>query len=74
MEFVVGKISLTFEFYSLSWRCFRSCGVGTIVYAGPALESAGPNARPRGGAPLDSGVITSSCSVNRAMTFLMKIL
>ena len=32
------------------------------------LALAGPNARPRGGAPLSSGVITSSCSVNSAMT------
>jgi len=40
---------------------------------GPAPEDAGPNARPRGGAPLSSGVITSSCLVNRLMTFLMKI-
>jgi len=31
---------------------------------------AGPS---RCGAPLSSGVITSSCTVNRAMTFLMKI-
>jgi len=34
---------------------------------GPALASAGPNARPRRGAPRSSGVITPSCSVNRAM-------
>ena len=41
--------------------------------AGPALAGAGPNARNRRGAPLSSGVLTSSCSVNRAMTFLLKI-
>jgi len=27
MEFVVGTISLSCEVYSLSWSCFRSCGV-----------------------------------------------
>jgi len=43
------------------------------VHAGPAPESAGPNARPRRGAPLSSGVIRSSCSINRTMTFLMEI-
>ena len=32
MEIVVGSISLSCELYSLSWSCFRSCGVGTIVY------------------------------------------
>jgi len=32
MEFVVGIISLSYEFYSLSWSCFRSRGSGTIVY------------------------------------------
>jgi len=32
MEFVVGTISLSCELYSLSWSCFRSYGVGTIVY------------------------------------------
>jgi len=40
---------------------------------GPALAGAGPNARPRRMAPLISGVITSSCSGNRPMTFLMEI-
>jgi len=39
----------------------ESSGVG----AGPALASAGPNARPRRGAPLSSDFMTSSCSVNR---------
>jgi len=39
----------------------------------PALAGTGPNARPRRGAPLRSGVIKSSCSVNHVMTFLMKI-
>ena len=39
----------------------------------PALAGAGSNARPRRGAPLSTGVITSSCSVYRAMTFLMKL-
>jgi len=32
VEFVVGTISLSCELYSLSWSCFRSCGVSTIVY------------------------------------------
>jgi len=32
MEFVVGNISLSCELYLLSWSCFRSRGVGTIVY------------------------------------------
>jgi len=32
MEFVVGTISLSCELYSLSKSCFRSCGIGTIVY------------------------------------------
>jgi len=34
---------------------------------GPALAGAGPNARPRRGAPLSSGFITSSCSVSSAI-------
>ena len=33
--------------------------------AGPALANAGPNARPKRGAPLSSDFSTSSCSVNR---------
>ena len=40
-------------------------------WPGPALASARPNARPGRGAHLSSGVMTSSCSVNRAMTFSM---
>jgi len=32
MEFVDGTIALSCELYSLSWCCFRSCGVGIIVY------------------------------------------
>jgi len=32
MEFVVGNISLSCELCSLSWSCFHSYGVGTIVY------------------------------------------
>jgi len=34
MELVVGSgsISLSCELYPLSWRCFRSGGVGKIVY------------------------------------------
>jgi len=32
MEFVVGTISLPCELSLLSWSCFRSSGVGTIVY------------------------------------------
>jgi len=42
-------------------------------HAKPALAGAGPNARPRRGAPLSSGVMTSSCSVNCVITFMMKI-
>jgi len=30
MEFVVGTIVLSCEMYSLSWSCFRSCGVGIL--------------------------------------------
>jgi len=48
-----------------------SKGIG-LLCLGPAPAGVGPNARPRRGAPLSSGVITSLCSVNRAMTFLMK--
>jgi len=48
--------------------------VAATSVSGQALESAGPKARPRRGDPLDSGVITPPCSVNRAMTILMKIL
>jgi len=33
MEFVFGTISLSCELYSVSWSCFRSCVVRTIVYA-----------------------------------------
>jgi len=43
------------------------------LHPGPALAGAGTNARPKRGAALTSGVITSSWSVNRAMIFLMKI-
>jgi len=32
---------------------------------GPVLEDAGPNTRPKRGAPLSSDFMTSSCSVNR---------
>jgi len=39
---------------------------------GPALAGAGPNARLSRGAPLSSGVMTSSCSVNRTTTFLIE--
>ena len=35
------------------------------VRPGSALADAGPNARPRRGAPLSSDFMTSSCSVNR---------
>jgi len=41
--------------------------------AGQALAGAGPKARPRRGAPLSSGVMTSSCSVNRTATVMMKM-
>jgi len=32
MEFVVGNVSRSCQLYSLSWSCFCSCGVDTIVY------------------------------------------
>jgi len=32
VEFVVGTISLSCKLYSLSWSCFRWCGVSTIAY------------------------------------------
>jgi len=35
------------------------------TYSGSALADAGPNARPRRGAPLSSDFMTSSCLVNR---------
>jgi len=41
-------------------------------YAGPALADAGPNARPRR-ASLSNGFMTSWCSVNCAVTFLLKV-
>jgi len=43
----------------------------SMFRAGPSR--CGANARPRRGCPLDSGVITWSCSFNRAITFLMNI-
>ena len=36
-----------------------------LCHTGPALAGAGPNARPRRGAPLNSAFMTSSCSVKR---------
>ena len=36
-----------------------------IVRIGPALADAGPNARPKPGAPLNSDFMTAPCSVNR---------
>jgi len=41
--------------------------------AGPALAGAGPNARPRRGAPLSSGVIRHRAQSTVLMTFLLKI-
>jgi len=38
---------------------------------GPALADAGPNAKPRRGAPLSSNFMTSSCSVN-SVTFVVE--
>ena len=38
MEFVVGMISLSCDLYSLSWSCFRSCGVGTVVYGNGVFD------------------------------------
>jgi len=35
------------------------------MYSGRALADAGPNARPRRGAPLSSDFMKLSCSVNR---------
>jgi len=35
--------------------------------SGLALADAGPNARPKHGAPQSSDCMTSSCSVNRVM-------
>ena len=37
----------------------------TVLFPGPALADAGPNARPGLGAPLSSYFMMSSCSVNR---------
>jgi len=36
-----------------------------VINTGPALADAGPNAKPKRGAPLSSDFMTSSCSVNR---------
>jgi len=36
-----------------------------VLLPGPALADAGPNPRPKRGAPLSSDFMTSSCSVNR---------
>jgi len=53
---------------------FSYCVKLRFEASGLALAGAGPNASPRRGSTLSSGVITSSHSVNRAMTtFLMKI-
>jgi len=43
-------------------------GAVTLYCTEVALAGAGPNARPRRGAPLGSGFMTSSCSVNRVTT------
>ena len=43
------------------------CRAIGVLQSGPALAGAGPNGRPRCGAPLSRGFMTSSCSVNRAM-------
>jgi len=40
---------------------------------GPALADAGPNAKPRRGAPLSSDFMTSSCSVNRVTIVVERI-
>jgi len=40
-------------------------GPALANYPGPALANAGPNARPKRGAPLSSDFMTSSCSFNR---------
>ena len=49
-----------------------SKGIG-LLCLGPAPAGVGPNARPRRGAPLYSGFMTSKCSVNRVTTFLIKM-
>ena len=41
--------------------------------SGPALADAGPNPRPRRGAPLSSDFVTSSCSVNRVTIVVERI-
>jgi len=47
---------------------YVNCKCNALFYhppTGPALAGAGHNARPRCGAPLSSGFMTSSCSVSR---------
>jgi len=48
-------------------KCHMSASqmLNAPTYSGSALADAGPNARPRRGAPLSSDFMTSSCLVNR---------
>jgi len=52
----------------------KKSAAGKVGLTLPWLAGAGPNARPRRGALLSSGAMTSSCSVNRAMSFLVKMI
>jgi len=52
--------------------CRRHMNESSFRHGRPwQVASAGPNVKPRRGAHLSRGVMTSPCSVNRAMTFLM---
>jgi len=61
--FILFVWCLSFFYYGL---------LATLV-TGPALASAGPKARPGRGALLRNDVMLPSCSVNLAMTFLIKM-
>jgi len=43
------------------------------LHVGPALADAGPNARPKRGAPLSSDFMTSSCTVKRVTIVVERI-
>jgi len=55
--------------FTLLTQAQRRCSCWVINY----VQDLDNLARPRCGTLLSSGVMTSSCSVNRAMIFLMKI-
>ena len=55
-------------FWNTSWINFAR-----LCITRPALAGEGPNARPRRGAPLSNSAMMSSCSVNRATTFVIKM-